>query len=241
MFTHEETIAYIESAQHGDEAALDALTQDNIALVRSIVRRYLSRGAEYDDIFQLGCIGLVKAILHFDTSYQVRFSTYAVPMIAGEIKRFLRDDGPVKVSRALRELAGKALSFSEKCANETGRLPAVSEIAAALSVTVEDVATALDAARPILSLSEQVYDDNASSTREESLSSPANEELVTDRILLSELIGSLEARERQIIVLRYFRDQTQSQVAAQLGISQVQVSRLESRILKRMREHIETG
>ena len=239
MFTHAETIAYIQNAQRGDEAALDALTKDNIALVRSIVRRYLGRGAEYDDLFQLGSMGLVKAILHFDCRFQVRFSTYAVPMIAGEIKRFLRDDGPMKVSRALRELAAKALALSEKQMNETGRAPAVSEIARALAVSPEEVASALDAARPIVSLSEPVYEDNAGTTREDTLPAPGCEEALTDRILLAELIGSLEARDRQIIILRYFRDQTQSEVARRLGISQVQVSRLETRILRRMRERID--
>ena len=241
MFTHEETIAHIIDAQRGDGAALDALTRDNIALVRSIVRRYLGRGAEYDDLFQLGSLGLVKAILHFDVRFQVRFSTYAVPMIAGEIKRFLRDDGPVKVSRSLRELAAKALALSERLGNETGRSPALSEIAEALAVSPEDVAAALDAARPVVSLSEPLYDDNTAATREDTLPAPGNEEALTDRILLSELIGTLDTREKQIIMLRYFRDCTQSQVAVRLGISQVQVSRLESRILRRMRERAGAG
>lgn len=234
MLSHEETMALILSAQSGDAAAKDALTAENLALVRSVVKRYLGRGAEYDDLFQLGSMGLVKAIARFDPSYEVRFSTYAVPMIAGEIKRFLRDDGPVKVGRSVKELASRALAVRDQLADERGAPPGVVEIAAALGVPAEELAIALDAARPVASLSERVYDED-SATIEETLASPQREETLVDRLLIVDLLGALEGRERQIIVLRYFCDQTQTQVAERLGISQVQVSRLESKILKKMR------
>ena len=228
-------MALIIRAQQDDEEAQNTLVNDTLALVRSVVKRYLGRGAEYDDLFQLGCVGLVKAIARFNTAYEVRFSTYAVPMIAGEIKRFLRDDGPVKVGRSLKELAARALAVREKLADETGVSPGVIEIAEALNVPVEDLALALDAARPVASLSERVYDDDHT-TLEDTLPAPVHEEAVVDRMLIAELLGRLDGRERQIIVLRYFCDKTQTQVAQQLGISQVQVSRLESTILKKMRE-----
>lgn len=240
MLTHQETMELIRCAQQGDEEAQHTLVTNNLALVRSVVRRYLGRGAEYDDLFQLGSVGLVKAIARFNPAYDVRFSTYAVPMIAGEIKRFLRDDGPVKVGRSIKELAVRALAMRDKLAEEQGIAPGVGDIAAALHVSAEEVALALDAARPVASLSEQVYDEDGV-TLEDTIHAPVKEDALVDRMLVSDLLGRLEGRERQIIVLRYFCGQTQTQVAGQLGVSQVQVSRLESRILKKMREAAGSG
>ena len=159
--TNEETKELIRRAQEGDAGAQERLTLCNTALVKSIVKRYLNRQVEYDDLFQIGCMGLVKAIRNFDLSYDVRFSTYAVPMIAGEIKRFLRDDGMIKVSRSLKELAAQAAAAREKLSAERGRDVGVSEIAAELGVDAEEVAAALEAARPHMSIYEPAYGDNS--------------------------------------------------------------------------------
>ncbi|MDO4342495.1 MAG: SigB/SigF/SigG family RNA polymerase sigma factor [Eubacteriales bacterium] len=235
LLTQQETRALLKRARAGDRTAEETLVSANLALVKSVVKKYLGRGVEYDDLYQLGCMGLVKAVQHFDTAYEVRFSTYAVPMIAGEIKRFLRDDGMVKVSRSLKELAIRAMAQGERLHRETGREPGVAEIAAALGVDAEEVALALDAGRPHVSLNEPVYEDEGAE-RQELIEDGASEGALVDRLLLKELLCTLEPREKQIILLRYFRDKTQSEIARQLGVSQVQVSRLESRILKKLRD-----
>ena len=234
--TPEQTRALLERAHAGDRDAEETLVQRNLALVTSIVRKYLGRGVDYDDLYQLGCLGLVKAVQHFDTRFDVRFSTYAVPMIAGEIRRFLRDDGTVKVSRSVRELAARAAAAQERLRRQTGREPGVQAVARALGVDAEEVALALDAGRPCLSLSESRFDDEDGAARVEYLSDPDGELRMLDRLLLKDLLLRLDARERQIIVMRYFKDRTQAQVARVLGVSQVQVSRLEARILKKLRE-----
>jgi RNA polymerase sporulation-specific sigma factor len=239
MRSHEETMALLREAGRGSCGAEETLISENLALVRSIVRRFCGRGVEYDDLFQLGCVGLVKAIHHFDTRFNVRFSTYAVPLIAGEIKRFLRDDGPVKVTRSLRELAIKAAAVREKLTEETGVEPGVCEIARILKASPEDVAVSLDALRQPVSLNEPLGEDNGE-TRGDHMAAPGSEDTVINRILTAELLNSLDERERRLILLRYFRDCTQTQVADKLGISQVQVSRLESRILKKMRQSLES-
>ena len=235
MLAHAEAMELLRRAQAGDEEAANRLAEENLALVRSVVKRFLGRGTEYEDLYQIGCLGLVKAIRHFNPDFGVQFSTYAVPMISGEIKRFLRDDGPVKVGRSLKELAAQALGVRERIASERGASPGIVEIAAELGVSPEDVALSLDAVRPTVSLNERLYDEDDGATKEDLLPDPAVEETMVDRILIKELLGTLDVRERQIIMLRYFRDCTQSQVAARLGVSQVQISRLESKILKKMR------
>ena len=225
---HEETLDLIVRAQGGDEEAQERLVVCNAPLVRSIVRKFAGRGAEYEDLYQIGCLGLVKAIRNFDTGYHVRFSTYAVPMIAGEIKRFLRDDGMIKVSRSLKELAAKAASVQAALLAKTGQEPGVNQVAEAMGAEPEDIAMALEAVRPHISIYEPAFGED---------SDPLDgEEQALNRVLLKELLGILDARERQIILLRYFSDKTQSEIAAMLGVSQVQVSRLESRILQKLRE-----
>ena len=230
-----EAMHLILLAQQGDEKAQEVLVEKNLALVKSIVRKFLGRGVEFEDLFQIGCMGLVKAIRNFNAGYNVQFSTYAVPMIAGEIKRFLRDDGMVKVSRSLKELAAKAAAAEESLKCSLGRDPAISEVARAVGVSAEEVVFARDASRSCVSLNEPAYEEEGAALIDRI---PGEEETgkVIDRILLRELLQQLEPRERQIIFLRYFKDQTQSQIAAQLGVSQVQISRLESRILKKMRQ-----
>jgi len=235
LLTQEETTDLLRRVQQGDESAKETLVAHNLALVKSVVKKYLGRGVEYDDLYQLGCMGLVKAILHFDLRYEVRFSTYAVPMIAGEIKRFLRDDGMVKVSRSLKELAVRAMAVQDRLQKQGQPDPGILEIAKELDVSPEELALALDAGRPCISLNEPIYEDE-SAERQELLVDGVQETLLVDRLLLKQLLGELEPREKQIIILRYFRDKTQTEIAGMLGVSQVQVSRLESRIIKKLRQ-----
>lgn len=234
---HEETIELIMLAQSGDESAADKLIRHNAALVKSIVKKFLGRGVEFDDLYQIGSLGLVKAIKHFDIAYSVRFSTYAVPMIAGEIKRFLRDDGMVKVSRTLKEIAAKAAVTRERLRRETGMEPGVEEIAKAIDVKVEDLVFALEASRGHVSLHEPIFGDENHLTLMDRMCEQEDDGLsLSDKLALKDMLVQLEPRERQLILLRYFRDQTQSEVAKALGVSQVQVSRLESKIIAKLRE-----
>ena len=223
----------IEQAHKGDKEARDQLVANNIGLVWSIVRRFLNRGCEAEDLFQIGSIGLMKAIDKFDTGYEVKFSTYAVPMIAGEIRRFLRDDGMLKVSRTIREHAGKVQSVRQRLQATLNREPTVGELSAETGLSPEDIMLALDSSGEVESIYKTVYQgDGASITLIDRLEEKrdAHEE-VLNRLLLEELLEDLDGQERQLIQLRYFEERTQ----ARLGISQVQVSRMEKRILKRMR------
>lgn len=234
------TLALIGRAHQGDKEARDTLFAENMGLVYSVTRRFLGRGVEMEDLFQIGTIGLLKAIDKFDLNYDVKFSTYAVPMIAGEIKRFLRDDGMIKVSRSLKELSYKAYLCREKLQERFGREPSVTELAGELGVEPEELMAALDASSEVESLHKPIYQSDG---QEVSLMDrlpwrAEPEEAVLDHLLLKELLGGLEKEERQLIYLRYFADRTQAQAGKELGISQVQVSRLEKKILKSMREQI---
>ena len=234
---HAETLDLIVRAQAGDEEAQERLVVCNAPLVRSIVRKFAGRGAEYEDLYQIGCLGLVKAIRNFDTGYNVRFSTYAVPMIAGEIKRFLRDDGMIKVSRSVKELAAKATAVQAELLAKTGKEPGINQVAEAMGAAPEDIAMALEAVRPHISIYEPAFGEDSDPQVIDRVSAGTDgEEQALNRVLLKELLGVLDARERRIIMLRYFSDKTQSEIAALLGVSQVQVSRLESRILQKLRE-----
>ncbi len=237
---HDTVLQLIRVAQKGDEAAMDRLVRHNTALVKSIVKKYLGRGVEFDDLYQIGCFGLVKAIQNYDEAFNVRFSTYAVPMIAGEIKRFLRDDGMIKVSRSLKELAGKAAAAQERLRRAMGTDPGIQELAREVGAEPEELAVALDAVRPHMSIYEPVYEDNAETTLLDRMQQTNSEDTaVVDRIVLKELLGKLEARERQLIVMRYFQDKTQAEIARLMGVSQVQISRLENRIIAKLRETAE--
>lgn len=239
---HERALELLSLAQSGDEEALETLVTHNIALVKSIVKKYTGRGTEYDDLYQIGCLGLLKAIKNYDSAFNVRFSTYAVPMISGEIKRFLRDDGMIKVSRSLKELGIRAMAVKEKLSREQNREAGIDDIARELGCEAIDVAQALESMRPHVSIYEPIYDDDDSALIVDRMIYEGNEENeIIDRIFLKEMLGSLEARDRQIIIMRYFQNKTQSQVASVLGVSQVQVSRLENRILSRLRETYKTG
>ncbi|MDO4567575.1 MAG: SigB/SigF/SigG family RNA polymerase sigma factor [Clostridia bacterium] len=238
LLSHEETLALLRRAQDGDEDARDLLVRSNIALVKSIVKKHLNRGVEYEDLLQIGSLGLVKAINNYSFDYDVRFSTYAVPMIAGEIKRFLRDDGMVKVSRSLKELSALAMATQERLSLKLGREARICDIASELNVTEEELVMALEAARPHRSLYEPAFGEEAESCIMDRIEDSAEDGVTTviNRLLLKELLSNLEPRERQLIMMRYFKNKTQTETANVLGVSQVQVSRLESKILRKMKE-----
>lgn len=234
------TIALIQKSHEGDEEAKAQLVEENTGLVWCIVKRFLNRGVEAEDLFQVGSIGLLKAIDKFDLSYDVKFSTYAVPMISGEIKRFLRDDGMIKVSRSLKELAYKAYLCQEKLQEQWGRDPTVSEIAKHLGVAKEELTQALDANGDIESLYKPIYQKEGQEIRlmDKLPDKEAGEEKLLNHMLLGQLLTYLNKEERRLIYLRYFANQTQTQVGDVLGISQVQVSRMEKKILKNLRDKI---
>ena len=234
------TLALIQKSHEGDEEARAKLVQENTGLVWCVVKRFSNRGTEVEDLFQIGNIGLLKAIDKFDMSYEVKFSTYAVPMISGEIKRFLRDDGMIKVSRSLKELAYKAYLCQEELQEKWGREPTVTEIAAQLHVDPEELMMAFEASGEIESLHKPIYQNDGQEIQllDKIPQKEEEEENVMNHMLLKELLSGLNKKERQIIYLRYFADRTQSQIGEELGISQVQVSRMEKKILQRMRENL---
>lgn len=234
------TLALIGQAHQGDKAARDTLFEENIGLIWSVAKRFRNRGVEMDDLFQIGSIGLLKAVDHFDLDYKVRFSTYAVPMIAGEIKRFLRDDGMIRVSRSLKEIACKAYAVRERLEKELKREPTIEEVAAGVGVSAEDLVMATEAAAEVESLQQVIYQgDGADISLQDKLTEKGDaQERVLDRLLLEEILQYLEPEERKLIYMRYFQDMTQTQIAGKLGVSQVQVSRMEKKILKIMRGKI---
>lgn len=234
------TIALIMQSHEGNEEARTQLVEENAGLVWCVVKRFYNRGAEAEDLFQIGNIGLLKAIDKFDLSYDVKFSTYAVPMISGEIKRFLRDDGIIKVSRSLKELSYKAYLCKEKLNDKWGREPTISEIAENLGVDREELVMALDAGGDVESLYKPIYQKEGQEIRlmDKIPEKEREEDKLLNHMMLGELLTTLDKEERKLIYLRYFADRTQSQVGKELGISQVQVSRLEKKILKRLRERI---
>lgn len=228
----------IALSQSGDHRARDTLVQCNIRLVWSVVQRFLNRGYEPEDLFQIGCIGLLKSVDKFDLSFDVKFSTYAVPMIIGEIQRFLRDDGTLKVSRSLKELANKIRKTKDELAKQLGRLPTVKEVAEALEITPEEVVFAQESGKPPSSIHETVFENEGDPITLMDQISDESDDRWFDKLALSEALENLSERERLIVYLRYFKDQTQSEVASRLGISQVQVSRLEKKILQAIKEQI---
>lgn len=252
----EELSVLIARSQAGEREAREVLIENNLGLVHHIVRRFAGRGYELEDLFQIGSIGLMKAIDKFDLSLGVKFSTYAVPMIAGEIKRFLRDDGPVKISRTIKENGLKVSFARQKLQAETGREPTLSELSAETGLSTEEIVVAMEAATTVESIYSAVYQDDGSEVylvdkvvrgANSSVGSslvgvadnrdPEKEELL-NHILLKQLLDSLEPSERELICMRYFQNKTQMEVAAVLGVSQVQVSRMEKKILLRLREQV---
>lgn len=230
----------IKKSQDGDQSARDMLVQKNMRLVWSVVQRFLNRGYEPDDLFQIGCIGLLKSVDKFDLSYDVKFSTYAVPMIIGEIQRFIRDDGTVKVSRSLKELNNKIRKAKDELSKNLGRIPTINELGDFLDISPEDIILAQEASRTPSSIHETVYENDGDPITLLDQIDDGNEGKWFDKIALKEAIRELDERERLIVYLRYYKDQTQSEVAERLGISQVQVSRLEKKILIQMKDHMDS-
>lgn len=232
------TMLLIEAAQNGDKSARTKLVEENSGLVWSVVRRFTNRGYEAEDLFQIGSIGLLKCIDKFDMSFEVKFSTYAVPMIMGEIRRFLRDDGMIKVSRTLKEIAVRAKFVQEELAQKTGKQPTINELAAAMEVSVEDLAVAMESGREVESLYATIHQGDSSPIylidKLEQMEGQDGD--MVDNIALRQIISQLNPRERQVITMRYFLDKTQAEIAAVIGVSQVQVSRIEKKVLQNMRE-----
>lgn len=242
ILDHEKTLDLIKMSQDGDEEAKDILVRHNLGLVRSVIKRFGNRGYDKEDLYQLGCIGLIKAIDKFNFNYDVRFSTYAVPMIIGEIKRFLRDDGIIKVSRSLKQTAGRVKNTRELLFKKFGREPTLKELSEVLDLTREEIVMALDSNMQPDYLYDVIHQDDGSPVHlidKISETKAEDEGEVLDRIALIEILSKLKSRERKIIVLRYFKDKTQTEIAKMLGISQVQVSRIEKRILTKLKETLE--
>lgn len=231
----QETLQLIVAAQGGDNGACEKLLTDNSPLIKSVIRRYKNRGVEYDDLYQLGCVGFIKAVKNFRTEFEVRFSTYAVPMIAGEVKRFLRDDGPIKVSRGTKTVAAKIARYVEeyKCTHDAA--PTIDTISKDFGIEPQEVVFIMDSNKQPLSIYDK-NDDDSSKMLLDKLQTDENDDDKLDKMMLRRIIGDLPPRDRKIILLRYFADKTQSEVARVLKVSQVQVSRLESKILKLLRE-----
>ncbi len=233
------TMELIQRAQSGDRDATNTLISENTGLIWSVVRKFSNRGYELEDLYQIGSIGLMKCITKFDLSYDVKFSTYAIPMIMGEIKRFIRDDGMIKVSRSIKELSVRAKYVTDLLTKELGREPTISELAAELKVSQEDLIMALETGYEIESLYSTVGQNDTSDYLIDRIAGEESyDESVIDNLALQQIISTLKPRERQIIMMRYFDEKTQTEIANEIGVSQVQVSRLEKKILKSLRESL---
>lgn len=239
---YENDMKIIERAQNGSKEDMTKLIEDNSRLVWSIVRRFNGRGYDIEDLYRIGSIGLIKAIQRFDTSFEVRLSTYAVPYILGEIKRFIRDDGPIKISRSIKELNIKIIELQKEYLNKYGKEITLEQLAKELKTSKEDIAMALDSARPVNSIEDSQYRDNKTDktiSLIDQLSSGKDEENeITNRITIKKLISELKDNEKEVILLRYYKGKTQMQVAKILGITQVQVSRIERKVLDNMKRKL---
>ncbi|MBS4828468.1 MAG: RNA polymerase sporulation sigma factor SigG [Eisenbergiella sp.] len=240
VLTNEEKDALFVRIRQGDEGARELFIKGNLRLVLSVIRRFSSSGENVDDLFQIGCIGLIKAIDNFNTELGVRFSTYAVPMIIGEIRRFLRDNNSIRVSRSLRDTAYKAIYAKENLMKQNQKEPTISEVAAEVGISREDIVYALDAIQNPMSLYEPVYTDGTDTlyVMDQIRDKKNREENWIERLSLSDALKKLGDREREIIVLRFFEGKTQMEVADMIGISQAQVSRLEKSALRTMRAYL---
>ena len=236
---HESTRMLLQSAREGDRQAREALVRENLPLVRHLVKRFQDRGREYDDLFQYGCLGLLKAIDRFDPAFGTAFSTYAVPVILGEIRRFLRDDGSIHVARSIKENARRVEEARQGVLQASGREPTVDELCEALDLEREDILLALNARQSVRSLDASI-DADGELTLKDTLGTDCME-AVEKRLLLGSLLKALPREDMRLIALRYFQRRTQTEIAKEMGVSQAQVSRMESRILKRLREYAEIG
>ena len=238
MLTNDETFALLDQAKKGDDLAKEKLISINSPLIKSIVKRYLNKGIEYDDLYQLGAMGFVKAINNYDATFNVKFTTYAVPMIAGEIKRFLRDDGTIKVSRSIKYIAIQVKNFISDYTKTHLSNPTLETIAKSLNIEPNDVVLALEANTTPLSLNEKFNENNESISLIDKISDSFSVDNLVNKLALRELIEELSAREKQVIIMRYYLDKTQSEIAKELGVSQVQVSRIENKVLCEMKEKL---
>ena len=239
MPNYERTLELIQQAKSGDQEALQTLTIENSPLIKSIIKRYIGKGIEYDDLFQLGSMGFIKAVKNFDTSFNVRFSTYVVPMIIGEIKRFMRDDGTIKVSRSIKSTNIQINRYVESFVKENGDKPTIEQIAKHIELDAQEVVFIMDSARMPISLYTPFEDgENKSLLLIDRYVQDNSGDEMFENIALKEALKNLEERDKMIILMRYYRDKTQSEIAKELKISQVQVSRLEMKILNKMREKL---
>ena len=235
MLSDEQFLEYEERAKKGDKKAVEIIYQNNIPLIKSIVNKFKNKGIEYDDLYQIASIGLVKSIYNYDRKFNVKFSTYSVPMILGEIKRYIRDNGAIKVSRSLKILANKVNRYIDEFFSENNRQPTVLEISKRFNVDEEDIVFAMDSSKMPLSLYEKYDDDEEGLELIDKIRDDGLEERILDNIQLKNAIGRLTDREKKIVLLRYYKDKTQIEVAEELGVSQVQVSRLENKIIEKIR------
>ncbi|MGN0472791.1 MAG: SigB/SigF/SigG family RNA polymerase sigma factor [Lachnospiraceae bacterium] len=236
----EETVGLLRKAQAGDKSARDQVVRENLGLIRHSIKRFVGRGYDSEDLYQIGCMGLLKAVDRFDETYDVCFSTYAVPMIQGEIRRFMRDDGLVKVNRTIKMNQFRIMKMREELTERLNRDPTITEIAEAADLPVEDVVIASNAAMEVESIYQTAYRSEDSEVMLiDQLAAEKDEQNETiNRLLVGELLGSLAGKERKLILLRYYRNRTQTETALALGMTQVQVSRLEKRILQQLRAKV---
>lgn len=239
---YENSIAAIKRAQNGDNFEMERLIRENNGLIWSIVKRFTNRGYEVEDLYQIGCIGFIKSIKRFDTNFEVKLSTYSVPYILGEIKRFIRDDGPIKVSRSIKELNTKINELKKYYLIKHGKEITIEEIKKELNVSKEDIIMAMDSTNIVESIESAATSENKDGKTlsiMEKISTGKNEEdIITNKIVIKELLNELNERDRQIILLRFFKEKTQTEVANVLGISQVQVSRIEKKLLNSMKQKL---
>lgn len=241
MLNQAETIELIKRCQNDDTIAKEKILIENSPLIKSVIKRYINKGIEFDDLYQLGCLGFLKAINNFDDSFNVKFSTYAVPMIAGEVKRFLRDNGIIKVSRSTKQLNMQINKYIEEYVAEHEKSPTVDEIATRFDISKQEVVYAMESSRLPVSLSTTIQDEDSSKEismleKVEDQSNSLDKKM--DNVLLYQIINNLTPRDGKIILLRYFRDKTQKEIAVELGVSQVQISRLESKILLELKKRM---
>ena len=238
ILNEEEKEALFVRIKEGDREAKEEYIKGNLRLVLSVIRRFGASGENPDDLFQIGCIGLIKAVNNFNTELEVKFSTYAVPMIIGEIKRFLRDDGILKVSRSIKENQYKICKMREKLEKKLGREPDLRELSDAMDMPMEELAMTLESAAEVDSIYKTVYQGDGTDLQlvDRLPEKEDRHEMLLNRIFLEEILEKLEGEEKRLIVFRYFQDMTQTEVAKKMGMSQVQISRMEKRILKKLRE-----
>lgn len=236
MLSYDELLEYLRKAKNGDENSKNIVFTNNTPLIKSIIRRFVGKGVEYDDLYQIACIGFLKAINNFDESFGVKFSTYTVPMVIGEVKRYMRDNGAIKVSRTLKILANKIKKYVDAYQTKNNAQPPIDTVAKEFGITEDEVVVAMDSARMPVSIFDKFEDDDESSELINKITCSNGEEEMLDKIHISNIIEKLGERERKIIVMRFFRDRTQTEIAEELGVSQVQVSRLENKIIDKIRE-----